>query len=93
MDTRDISIVIQGAVDKINTPKCVKSLRKYFPGSQIIVSTWEGTNINALDADDFILSKDPGGFRVNFARHLLIIHCVRLFLRKPELHEQRASIF
>lgn len=66
MDTRDISIVIQGAVDKINTPKCVKSLRKYFPGSQIIVSTWEGTNINALDADDFILSKDPGGFRDKF---------------------------
>lgn len=66
INTKDISVVVQGAVDKVNTPKSIKSLRKHFPGAQIILSTWEGTNTDALEADDIVLSKDPGGFRDKF---------------------------
>ena len=59
----DITLIVQGAVDRENTPKCLKSIRKYFPGSTIIVSTWEGTNVSSLDYDELLLNIDPGGFK------------------------------
>ena len=60
IDTKDISVVVQGAVDKINTPKCLKSIRKYLPDAEIILSTWEGTDVSDLDYDKVLLNKDPG---------------------------------
>ncbi len=64
----EISVVVQGAVSgsKNNNPKhrlthiCLKSVRKYLPGAQIILSTWEGADTENLDYDVLILSKDPG---------------------------------
>ena len=41
IDTNDISVVVQGAIDQINTPKCLRSIRKRLPGAEIILSTWE----------------------------------------------------
>lgn len=63
IDTKDISIVVQGAVDKENTPRCLKSLRKYLPGAEVILSTWEGTNTDGLDYDIVLYNEDPGGWR------------------------------
>lgn len=63
IDTKDISVVVQGAIDKINTPRCLKSLRRYLPGAEIILSTWEGTNTDGLDCDKVIYNRDPGGWR------------------------------
>lgn len=63
VDTRDISVIVQGAIDKINTPLCFKSLRKYLPGAEIIFSTWEGTNADGLICDQIIYNQDPGGWR------------------------------
>ncbi|MEI0799641.1 WavE lipopolysaccharide synthesis family protein, partial [Brachyspira intermedia] len=60
IDTKDISVVVQGAIDEKYTPDCLKSIRKYLPDSEIILSTWEGSNINGLDYDILILNKDPG---------------------------------
>lgn len=60
IDTKDITFVIQGAVDKVNTKLCIESIRKYFDGAAIILSTWEKTNVKGLDADEFVFSKDPG---------------------------------
>ena len=60
IDTKDISIVVQGAVDPKNTPKCLTSIRKYLPGAEIILSTWEGTDCTGLDYDVLVLNKDPG---------------------------------
>lgn len=56
----DISIVVQGAVSKETTPECLCSLRDVFPGAEIILSTWEGTDAAGLEFDKLVLSKDPG---------------------------------
>jgi len=60
--TKEISFVVQGAVDQESTPICIMSIRKHFPASQIILSTWEGSNTTGLDYDKVIVNKDPGGF-------------------------------
>lgn len=63
LNTKNISVIVQGAIDKENTPKCLKSIRKYLKGSTIILSTWEGSDISDLDYDVLIENKDPGGFK------------------------------
>lgn len=59
--TKDISVIVQGAIDSELTPKCLKSIRKYLKGAQIILSTWEGSNVEGLDFDILVENKDPGG--------------------------------
>lgn len=63
IDTKDISVVVQGAVDKENTPRCLRSLRKYLPNAEVILSTWEGTDTSGLDYDIVLYNEDPGGWR------------------------------
>jgi len=58
--SRDISVVVQGAVDRSYTLKCLKSIRKKLPAAEIILSTWEGTDVSYLDYDLVIFNKDPG---------------------------------
>lgn len=60
IDTKDISVVVQGAIDKTQTPLCLKSIRKYLPEAEIILSTWEGSDVSGLDYDVLVLSEDPG---------------------------------
>lgn len=62
IDSKDISVVVQGAVDKDITPKCLESIRKYLPEAEIILSTWEGTDVSGLEYDIVLLNKDPGAF-------------------------------
>lgn len=54
--------MVQGAVDKYVTPLCLASIREHLPGAEIILSTWEGTNIEGLDYDQVLLNRDPGGY-------------------------------
>lgn len=61
IDTKDISFVVQGAVDKLYTKPCLESIRSNFPGSTIILSTWKGTNVKGLDFDQAVFGEDPGG--------------------------------
>ena len=49
MDTKDISVIVQGAINKNETIKCLQSIRQYLPGAEIILSTWEGSNITDLE--------------------------------------------
>ena len=60
ISSKEICIVVQGAIDKENTPLCLKSIRKYLPGAEVILSTWENSDISGLDFDKLVLSKDPG---------------------------------
>jgi len=59
---RKISFVIQGPIHKEKdiTKKCCNSIRKFFPESKIILSTWKGSNSEDLDIDEKIESDDPG---------------------------------
>lgn len=58
----DISVVVQGAIDEINTPICLNSIRKQLPNCEIILSTWDGSNVERLNYDKVIFNKDPGNF-------------------------------
>ncbi len=61
IDFEDISVIVQGAVDKAITPVAIKRIRSILPGSTIILSTWEGQDVTGVDYDVLVKSKDPGG--------------------------------
>jgi|GEM_PF-6828794 len=42
------------------TKELIVSVRKYFPQSSIILSTYRGSNFTDLDYDELVPSKDPG---------------------------------
>ena len=67
MKSNDITVVVQGAIDRKLTPKCLKSIRKYLPDAEIILSTWENSQTEGLDYDILLLNQDPGGFKHDFA--------------------------
>ena len=58
----NISVIVQGMIDKKYTKDCLQSIRKQLPGSTIILSTWENSDVSDLDFDKIIFSKDPGGY-------------------------------
>ena len=65
ISSKDVSVVVQGAIDKKETIICLKSIRKYLPDAEIILSSWENSDVEDLKSfcDKIILSKDPGGFK------------------------------
>lgn len=60
INSKDIAVVVQGAVDTRLTPVCLASIRRYLPDAEIILSTWEGTKTEGLDYDVLVLNQDPG---------------------------------
>lgn len=60
IDFKDISVVVQGAIDPILTPISLRSIRDTLPGATIILSTWLDSDASLLDFDTSILSIDPG---------------------------------
>lgn len=58
----DISFVIQGKVNKQTTPKAIASIRQFFPGAEIVLSTYIGTETSGLNYDKIALVEDPGFF-------------------------------
>lgn len=68
MEARDISVVVQGAVDRRLTAVCLGSFRRLLPGAQLILSTWEGTDPSGLDCDILVRSPDPGASAMDTAR-------------------------
>ena len=68
IEDRDISIVIQGPIleevindQKIEITKNVcLNIKKFFPNAEIIISTWQGSNVEGLIYNKIILNEDPG---------------------------------
>jgi hypothetical protein len=58
-NSADVSIVIQGPMAPLSG-EVVSSARRSFPKSEIIVSTWQGSDTSSLDADIVLKSEDPG---------------------------------
>lgn len=50
------------------TERAIANIRQHFPGSSIIVSTWEGQPAESLDSDLTIYSEDPGPNIVHYTR-------------------------
>lgn len=66
INSSNISVVVQGAIDKNITPKCLKSIRKFLPEAEIILSTWENSDVEGLDYDFLVLNQDPKALVYNF---------------------------
>lgn len=60
INPKDVSIVVQGGINKTLTPICLESIRKILPGAQIVLSTWAGSDVDNLDYDILVLNDDPG---------------------------------
>lgn len=58
--SKDISVVVQGAISKKYTKKVLKSIRHYLPNAEIILSTWEKSDVKGLDYDVLVENIDPG---------------------------------
>lgn len=56
----NITFIVQGNVVPDVTENCLLSIRRNFPESVIILSTWEGQTVSDLTYDELILSEDPG---------------------------------
>lgn len=72
--TNEISVVVQGAINPVETINSLKSIRQFLPDAEIILSTWEGSNVENLDGlyDILVLNKDPGNtILFNHKRHKL----------------------
>ena len=72
INSSDISVVIQGAICP-ETKKVIKSIKKFLPDAEIILSTWEGSKVKGLECDKIIFNKDVGAvaFRLNGQKHNL----------------------
>lgn len=59
----EVSFVLQGPVERLGrggTIAACASIRRHFPGAEIVVSTWEGANTRGVDCDVLVASPDPG---------------------------------
>ena len=55
--------MVQGPIVRsplVTTGDVCASIRNHFPGAEIILSTWEGSDVRGVDCDKVITSKDPG---------------------------------
>lgn len=59
----NISVVIQGAIDKEWTQRAILSVKRFLPNAFIIISTWKGEDVAALQFyDKLIENDDPGNY-------------------------------
>ena len=73
MTSKDISVIVQGPIfgkpgedyDKQITLHCLESIKQVLPESEIILSTWKGSDCSHLFYDTLILSDDPGAISYN----------------------------
>ncbi len=63
IDYSDISVIVQGPVYDLDnvgrkiTHEVCKSIRRYLPGAELILSTWEGERTEGIDYDVLILNE------------------------------------
>ncbi len=68
IDDEAITFVVQGPVQASAsrqqiagiTEQCLNSIRRFFPKSTIILSTWKGQPLDGLDYDQLLELDDPG---------------------------------
>ena len=71
----ETTFVVQGPIytsPPYSTAACLTSIRRHFPGSRIVLSTWAGSACEGLEPDELVLNVDPGapfGYHVPGHRH------------------------
>ncbi len=69
--TEDISVVVQGAINNEITPRCLRSIRTFLPDAEIILSTWNNSDVENLDYDTLVLNQDPGAVKCDIIDNAL----------------------
>jgi len=68
------SFIVQGPVIVQNniTQRVLTSIRAYYPESEIILSTWDGSDTSSVEplCDKIVRSQDPGGYVVEIDGYL-----------------------
>ena len=60
INSKEISVIVQGAIHEEYTPMVINSIRKYLPKAELILSTWKNSKVENLDYDTLIENIDPG---------------------------------
>ena len=68
INNKDITVVVQGQIvgkkdgdlKTQHTSISLKSIRKHLPGATIVLSTWQGSDVEGLDYDILVENIDPG---------------------------------
>lgn len=62
MESKELSVIVQGRIENNLTFNCLQSIRRQLPDAEIILSTWENTDITSLNKlyDILVFNKDPG---------------------------------
>jgi hypothetical protein len=55
----DVAVVVQGPIAPLTGP-LLAAIRLHLPGARTVLSTWDGAAVDQLDADEIVLSADPG---------------------------------
>lgn len=59
IESNKISVVIQGAVQR-ETTDLLRSIRRFLPEAEIILSTWKNSNVVGFAVDQIVFNQDPG---------------------------------
>lgn len=67
ISSSDISVVVQGPIHRQEnlTRRVLESVRAYLPESEVILSTWKGSDATGLSYDVLLLNDDPGAINGN----------------------------
>ncbi len=84
INSKDISVIVQGKINSVETPQCLNSIRKYLPEAEIILSTWEEDDVSGLDYDVLVKSPDPGTAVMPIKRKLFYNNLNRQLLSTQE---------
>ncbi len=60
IDSKEISFIIQGELKSGIYPQITKNIRQFFPGAEIVLASYVGTDETGLDYDKLALVEDPG---------------------------------
>ncbi len=85
---KDISIVVQGpilthsqfAVTEETTKVVCQRLKNLFPESELILSTWEGEQVEGIVYDKVLFNADPGAYGCNYNDPKLLNNCNRMIV-------------
>jgi hypothetical protein len=65
----DVTFVIQGSISDNatlhSTNKLIRSLKRFYPGSDLIVSTFQSLKLEKVECNNFVISNDPGSQKSN----------------------------
>jgi hypothetical protein len=64
INSKDISVIIQGPVYQDFVKKTIENIHVLLPGAEIIISTWDGQCVEGLNVDQILLNTDPGAIKI-----------------------------